>query len=266
MSRADLDLKVTAAIALLAIATAAADAPAAVRAVPAILLVLVLPGYVLSLALLPARRDPFERLLLSFGLSLCVAVLGGLILDRTGVGLTSRSWSVALAVFVIAAAVVAGHRRGKTGDKEPSSPGVAPPVRHRRDRRLGVAVVGVAAVALAVGALVIARQPSSSAHIVGSTSLWIKPQNPAAGTFSVGVRSDETRRTRYRLLVVVDETHRVLIRANVILTPGEQRTVRGAVPVPPGTLRTVRASLFRAGKPLVAYRQVYASFQRPGAP
>jgi uncharacterized membrane protein len=263
MSRADLDLKIAAGVAVLAIVVAAADAPSAVRAVPATLLVLVLPGYVLSVALLPAQRDPFERLLLTVGLSICVAVLGGLLIDRTGAGLTGRSWSVALGLFTIAACVVAGKRRAETVDEAP--PATAPLREEKRvdGRRLGVTALGVAVVAVVVGAIVIARLPSSSAHVLGSTALWIKPEHAPVGAFSVGVRSDEIRRTTYRLVASVDETHGVLIRTNLTLAPGEERTVNAAVPVPSGIVRTVRVSLYRAGRPSVPYRQVHATFQGP---
>jgi hypothetical protein len=260
MSRADLDLKVAAAVSVLAIVVAAADAPAAVRAVPATLLVLVLPGYVLSIALLPAQRDPFERLLLAIGLSVCVAVLGGVLIDRLGTGLTSRSWSVALGVFTIAACIVAARRRAATVDEPP--PTITPqPVKRNGRRPVVLTAIGVAAVAIVAGALVIARLPSSSAHVLGSTALWIKPVDVSAGTFSVGVRNDEVGQTTYRVLAAVDETHRVLIRTELTLSPGEQRTFHSDVPVPSGTLRTVRVSLFKPAGPLVPYRQVYATFQ-----
>ncbi|MDQ6673875.1 MAG: DUF1616 domain-containing protein, partial [Chloroflexota bacterium] len=60
-------------------------------------LVLVLPGYALVRALLPARpRRLAELLLLSLGSSLAIAVLGGLVLNLTPWGIRAESWAVFL--------------------------------------------------------------------------------------------------------------------------------------------------------------------------
>ena len=84
MSPADRDLKLMAAVACLAVLTAFTVDTPVVRTLPALLMLLVVPGYALSVALLPAPRDVFERCLIALGLSLCVDVLGGLLIDRTG--------------------------------------------------------------------------------------------------------------------------------------------------------------------------------------
>src|SRR5258708_19924598 len=61
-------------------------------------LVLVLPGYALTAALLPNRSlGVAERLMFSLGLSLAVVILGGLALNWTPFGLRAISWAVLLA-------------------------------------------------------------------------------------------------------------------------------------------------------------------------
>ena len=75
--------------------------------------VLLFPGYTLMAALFPRREgvDGIERLALSFGLSIAVVPLIGLILNFTpwGIRLESILWSIAL--FILIMAVIAWFRR-----------------------------------------------------------------------------------------------------------------------------------------------------------
>jgi hypothetical protein len=269
VSRADLDLKLAAGLALLgALVAITVDTPA-VRAIPAILLVLVAPGYALSVALFPLPREVFERCLLALGLSLCVDVLGGLILDRTGVGLTSRSWSIGLAGFTLAACAVAGRRR--SGEAAASIPVATMRERmSRAERRKGMAAAGLvtAALAMVVGAVLIARLPSGSAHVRGFSALWIVAVKPSEGSFSVGVRSDELQTTSYRLVATATAAQKVVIRRRVTLAPGQQFVTTGTVLVPrtvpvprTGISQQVRVSLYKADHPGVVYRQVYTTLE-----
>jgi len=266
MSRADLDLKVAAAIALVAWIVATTTDSVVLRAVPCALLVLFVPGYVLSVALLPARRDIFERCLLGFGLSLCVDVLGGLVLDRLGVGLTARSWSTGLALFTFAACLVARHRR-RTMTDAPITTTAGPDHREARNgRRILLASAMVAgSLAAVVGAIVVARSPANSAHIEGSTSLWINPVDVATGRFVVGVRSDELRPTSYRVVATSRIGSTPLIDKTLTLAPGRQWRASGKVVVPrPGVTEQVQVVLYRTSRPRVVYRHVNATFGATG--
>jgi hypothetical protein len=262
MSRADLDLKAAAAIAIVALLAATTIDTPVVRALPSVLLVLVLPGYVLSVALLPDKRDVFERCLLAFGLSLCVGVLGGLLIDRMGVGLTSRSWSVGLAVFTLVTCVVARERRLVVAGSA-----LVPPARESRHmprpgrRTLVTAAMITGSLAAVVGAVLVARLPASSAHINGYTALWIKPLSSAAGTFTVGVRSNERHTTSFRLVASSATSHKILIRRDLTLAPGRQWEGHGRVLIPrDGTEEEVAVALYRRDHPAVAYRHVHALF------
>jgi Protein of unknown function (DUF1616) len=266
VSRADLDLKLAAGLALLAALLSTAVDTSAVRAIPAILLVLVLPGYALSVAVFPQPRETFQRCLLALGLSLCVDVLGALILDRTRVGLTSPSWSIGLAGFTLTACAVAKHRRAAG-----APPSV--PVAKSRDATAksrgpkGLASAGLAAAALAmiVAAALIAGLPSSAAHVRGFSTLWILAVKPSKGRFSVGIRSEELRKTSYRLLATETAGQRVVFRRRVTLAPGRQWVMSGTVAVPrTGIPQQVRVSLYKADRPGVVYRKVYMTFETTG--
>jgi uncharacterized membrane protein len=264
MSRADLDLKAAAGLALVAVVTSTTVDTSIVRTLPAVLLFLLVPGYVLSVVLFPEPRELLERVLVAVGLSLCIDVLGGLLLDRLGVGLTSRSWSSGLAVFTLAACGAAHRRRTALAGPSGAAADRSREARIRRPSLAATAMV-VGSVAAVVAALLIARLPAGSAHIEGYTALWIKPTDSAAGTFSVGVRSDELRTTRFRLIAISLSGPRLVLRRNLTLTPGQQWQSNGSVRIPPSGSTEVRISLYKLDNVRVAYRQVYATFGRPGA-
>jgi hypothetical protein len=78
-------------------------AATALRTIAGLPLVLMLPGYALSLLLLPSVPDRAWRLAWSVGLSLAVAVLAGLLLNFIPAGLTTVTWTAGLAAVTLAA-------------------------------------------------------------------------------------------------------------------------------------------------------------------
>jgi uncharacterized membrane protein len=78
------------------------------------------PGYTLVAALFPKKGSlgGVERVALSFGLSLAVVPLIGLILNFTPWGIRLEPILISLAVFIIAAAGVAYYRREKLAPEE----------------------------------------------------------------------------------------------------------------------------------------------------
>lgn len=272
MSRADLDLKLAALAAVEGLIVATAVHQTAARVVPAILLALVAPGYALSVAVLPEKRDVFERSLLALGLSLCVVVIGGLVLDLTPFGLTSRSWGVSLAVFTLAACALARRRRSAAASEPPAavsepdadggSEDSRPSAAHRPT--LTATSLGVAAVvAIVAGAVLVARLPTSSAHVHGFTVLWAVPVKQSNSSFSIGIRSDELATTSYSL--VARAGGRVMFRRSMTLQPGQEWHASGRFKrLPPvGSVNELQVSLYRAQAPGVVYRRVYVTFQGP---
>ncbi len=83
-----------------------------VNVVFGVLLALVLPGYALSAAAFRMRSvRGVERAALTLGISLSVAVLGGLLLDALPGGLQIQSWLFLLGSVTVGAAAVALLRR-----------------------------------------------------------------------------------------------------------------------------------------------------------
>lgn len=260
MSRDNLDLKLVSLVAVAGLLAGLAIDEPAIRLLPAVFLVLVAPGYALSVVLFPEPREHAERWLLAIGASLSLDVLTGLVLDRTGLGLTARSWSITLAVLTLALVAGAWQSRADTTAEPYSLEGglTVPSLRGRA----GILLAGGAVLALVIGAVLIARLPASSAHVRGFTLLWALPRKTAASTFGfrVGVRSDELRTTSYTLMGRTGG--RVVFRRTLMLKPGRSWTARGSVGQSSpgfGFVEVVRFSLYRVGDLKAPYRQVFLS-------
>ncbi|MGH3321230.1 MAG: DUF1616 domain-containing protein [Streptosporangiaceae bacterium] len=241
--RADLPLVAGLALLALVVCALAGDDLAGVvaRTVVGLPLVLVLPGYALMAALLPAadwrgsrsQRDHaiLERAVWSVGLSLAVSALGGLLLNLTPAGLVRLQWAALLCGITVAAAAVAWLRR-PVGDPRPHRP------RTGLGRR-GAAWLAAAA-ALAVVALVL--QPAAGPH-ARFTQLWLVTDRASAPPHDakLGVRNNEHTEQRYRLVIRRD--HRRAAVRTIGLAPGE--TWREHIPAPPRHLTQVL--LYRPG-------------------
>jgi uncharacterized membrane protein len=83
------------------------------RVVFALPMILFIPGYVLATALFPRKDDldGIERLALSFGLSIAVVPLIGLVLNYTPWGIRLDPLVVSLVIFTSAMLVIAQYRR-----------------------------------------------------------------------------------------------------------------------------------------------------------
>ncbi len=76
-------------------------------------LVLFFPGYTLLAALFPRRNalDSIERVALSFGLSIAVVPLIGLILNYTPLGIRLYPILISLTIFIVVTSLIAWHQR-----------------------------------------------------------------------------------------------------------------------------------------------------------
>lgn len=92
------------------------DSP--VRAALVIPMVLFIPGYALVSALFPRRDDldGIERIALSFGLSVAIVPLIGLLLNYTSWGIRLLPILLSLIVFTLAMVLIAIYRRRSLGD------------------------------------------------------------------------------------------------------------------------------------------------------
>ncbi len=83
-------------------------------------LVLLFPGYVLHLAFFPEKEamGAFERVVLSFGLSIVIVPLIGIVLNYTWWGITLESMLCSITSFILAMSVIAWVRRRRLGRQE----------------------------------------------------------------------------------------------------------------------------------------------------
>jgi hypothetical protein len=220
------------------------EGAAAVRVLPAALLVLVLPGYALTAALLaPAALSALERLVLTIALSMAAGVLTALALNAAW-QLERTPWALGLALAT-ALAALAGTLRGH-----------ARPVRRPQLPAIGVGAALALAGALALGGGAVAlgvttlRAPDDTQ---GTTALWISPRGDNA--VAIGVRSVELARRRYELDVRV-AGQRARRIGPFALKPGQERRALLAAPAGPIGKPIVEVVLRRLDGPRPALRRV----------
>ena len=221
-----------------------------------ILAVLAAPGMVLQQALFPGKTiGTAERVMLTLGLSVVVAVLGGLLLNLTDPGLTPVTWGLLLTV-VTAAATVMAARGGNPADRVRLASLFAPPRRlaSLRGRTLRHVMPLVAATAaLLLGAIVISL--GGARHLADRstfTQLWLMPRmgHPTQGL--LGVHSEEGQVVRYNLALLVGG--RPVRGYQIELRDGQ--TWQRDIDLSPYRGSDVTAQLFRLGSPKRPYRQV----------
>jgi len=203
------------------------DGATIVRTLPAALLVLVLPGYALTGALLaPGQITRIERLVLTIAMSIVAGVITALLLNAVW-HLGTTPWAIGLAAVTVIAAL-AGARRGH-----------GQPVPRPHVPRIGLpaALALTAAVLLTGGAVALGFTTlHAPGDTLGTTALWISPRGD--NNVAVGVHSVERGRRHYELDVRVAGQRGRLI-GPFALAPGEER--RLLLPAPTGPL----------GKPIV---------------
>ena len=216
-----------------------------VRAPFAFLLAFAIPGYAVTSALFPdAGRDRVRVFLLSFGVSLAIAVVAAVELGGAR-HLDTTSWAGTLVGVTFCAAIVM-WRRGSTPVSEPRRPAPA-------GRRLIVpGVLAVAAIAILGGSIALARTPLSVPDDRGYTVLTIAPVPGVPGEVSVAARSEEAKPRAFTLAVEAPGVGRIGRR--LVLDPGQEARVNVSVPLTAGG--TVRALLFEASHPRTTYRRV----------
>jgi uncharacterized membrane protein len=248
--RRNLDLALAAVVAAAgAVIVVRLSLPLAVRIAFVLPLVLVLPGYALVRALLSGKElERSHRLLLSLGLSLSLAIVTGLLLDVSTIGLDARSWAVSLATETWILCVVAGLRWRHRDDVDEA----APSARSWRLRGRDVLLFAVAACIFS-GAVAFARTPLPAPNVHGYTALWLLP-GPAGhrSDFRIGVKSGERGRVRYRLVVRVGT--RVVLERRFQLEPSAVHHESVRVDKAARHGRSIWALLYREDKPRALFR------------
>lgn len=228
-----------------------------VRVVFAAPLALILPGYALTAALFGSRRpDRLQWLPLTLGLSLACVALGSILLNYAPGGIGGLVWTILLVIVVLGSCAVAARRRGRAG-RGPIF------VATLRPSPL-TAILGIASMAMATAALVLAQATVEADHIDGFTQLWIAPPASTDVSTRIGVTSEQQQSRAYRLEIEVEDRSGPMVRS-FELEPGQTHIVairsgRAASPV------RFKARLFRRGNPNAVYRRVSGWLPGRGAP
>jgi hypothetical protein len=242
-SRTDLGLVAELAAAAALIASVLPGSLTVLRAPAGLALVLLLPGYALSAAVMqPSELEPAERLLLSIGLSIVATILSALALAVLAVPLTAIPWTGLLAALTVGASAV-GLRRG----------------RGRALRRpyvvlwpVEVFVVLCAAILLAGAAALGFTALSAPPDTQGTTGFGLAPAPHTANAVELEITSDRLRTTTYNVLLAVG-TRPLEHFGPITLAPGASWTQ--VIPTPAG-MPAVSARLYQPSAPDVVYRSV----------
>lgn len=244
------DLVATAAAAALGMTlmlqTAAGDVFRIFFALP---LVLLLPGYALTAALVPGPALGLaERVLCSIGLSLAAAALGGLLLNLAPGGLRDVAWAALLGNLTLVASLVALVRRLRL----PLAPArVAPPLSQTQALLFGLSAV------LVCGAVLVARDGAVQRPTAGFTQLWMQPSGvPGQERVRLGLANMEPGATHYRLELHAGGDLAAAWPA-IVLGPDQRWEEEVALPPAlPGVTTPLEAVLYRLDAPDTPYRRV----------
>jgi hypothetical protein len=240
------DLRVVAALAVLASAVSFLPIEPWLQFVVALPLILVLPGYAIGAALFPRRDLPLEETVVyAIAFSLAAVAIGG-VLAQLVVALDRTTWSLLLTAITLAAIVVAELRRGTGQAGQPTVAALRP---------IGALATVLLLTAFGLAAWSVALA-TDGAHDQAAesrfSSLWIVPnRNPAVGGARVGVENEEGEDATYELLV--REGDEEVGRWPIELADGEswQTVLTGSALSPPAA---IAAELYRDGD---LYRRAY---------
>ena len=263
MRRNNLDLIVSEFIAVLNVVWALLPyRPALIGTILALPLLFVLPGYTLVEALFHQKLlNSTYRLVLSLGLSLALAILGGLMLNVLPGGLQALSWAVFLGLLTTVFALFAAYLRRRVPGREVQVQGTRP-------QMLGLNVstylVGLAITMAILSVLYAVIGVEQQPH-PGFTQLWMLPaaQTGTRDAVRLGVRNFEATAVTYRVTITMNGK---LVRtwSSVVLQP--EQTWNQVVPIPSSGAHSVyiEALLYRLDQPHAVYRNVHLTFHPSG--
>ncbi|MBE3558699.1 MAG: DUF1616 domain-containing protein [Ktedonobacteraceae bacterium] len=223
-------------------------------------LIFLLPGYTLTeLLFYRSLLGPSYRLLLSLGLSIAIAILGGFILNLFPAGLQTTSWAIYLSVVTAVFSLVTAWLRRRRQVQHPPEPQERMRISLYDGLLLALAAI-VASLSIVYASVGAARQ-----SYPGFTQLWMLPANQANNscTVSIGVRNFETRTITYRVTMAAGQQQESLMTWPAIkLAPQKEWSQLVSIPpqVPDGTTITVR--LYRLDKPQTVYQEVHRVLHR----
>ncbi|GAC1398992.1 MAG: hypothetical protein NVS4B12_05010 [Ktedonobacteraceae bacterium] len=225
--------------------------PLFISTILALPLVFVIPGYTLTHALFYNRLlDTPRRLAFSFGFSLVIDILSGLLLNLLPMGLHALSWAIFLAFLTTAFSLLVIYLRRRTSFKKASAPTLRFTIFD--GILLGLATL-VAILSVLYSIIGAAQQPYP-----GFTQLWMLPQVRTGKSCAVqlGMQSFESTSTTYRITMTTNGGQ-ATSWSSIVLAP--QQKWQHLVPIAPEAIDTiyVEAQLYRLDKPQTVYRSVH---------
>jgi uncharacterized membrane protein len=226
-------------------------------------LIFLLPGYTFVEVLFHRRPvDSVRRLLLSFGVSIALDILGGLILNFFPGGLTKLSWAFYLSSFVIVLSLVALCLRGKNSLNGLWLAQIRLDVRKHLVGELFIC----AALGIVLFSFIFSDYSALHQYRKGFTQLWmVQSEKPGQScSVLVGVDSFEFKQMKYHLIMRLNNAQPMLLPL-VVLSP--QKSWRIVVPINPpmNSSVVVGTRLYRADEPAHTYRDVHLTMQRLGS-
>lgn len=199
------------------------DAPEPLRIILGLPFILFIPGYVLVFALFPAKKtdhgiDTLERLVLSFGLSIAVVPLIGLLLNYTPWGIRLEPILASLLVFILGIGLLGIYRWRKTNPEQRFNIQLnltIPKQQNRVDQALTIILV-IAIIVVIVSLIYVIAMPKTGEtftefYLLGPTSMAEGyPRDLALqqnATVIIGVVNREHRLVNYTIEVwLVNQT------------------------------------------------------------
>jgi hypothetical protein len=195
----------------------------AVRASLLVPALLVLPGYLVTVAVLPRHSDVTEQLILSLVVSLTITIAAGLGFALIGIPIGALAWAgLLLGVGILGVAMTLKRRER-----------LSKPLQLRLPRARD-ALITLAALFLVSFAIQLASVGARESRTAGNESvpvLWLEPASATGNDVSVGIRNIGSVRGDFRLDLIADgsvlQSYRVEVEGR-----GEWSTtvsVRGSV-------------------------------------
>ncbi len=243
----------------------------ALRVVLGLPFVLFFPGYVLTVALFPRREalDGMEKVALSFGLSIVLVSLVGLILNYTPWGIKLYPILISLAIFMAVISIVAWHRRRRLAEAGRFTIPFHFNLASWRGQNLvdkALTIILVAAILGAIGTLVyVVATPKvgekfTEFYILGLEGKAIDyPKQMKVGEqgrVMVGIVNREQETVSYRVTVAIDEGG--LNETGPVMLAHEDKWEKevGFIPERSGENQKVEFSLYKQGQS-EAYRVIH---------
>ena len=219
----------------------------AIRIVSGAAIVLILPGYLLTLAILPHYHFSwYERLLFSLALSLAVSVLAGVVLNMTDAGMEPTTWLLMLGVITFGSFIVL-FARTPASFRVMHSVSIKP-----MDVILLLVAVGIGGYALHIS------QIGATAERKAFTQLWIMNDASETDGVRIGIHNEEKQPLQYHL--VLKSGDKILHEwPSVMIDADETWEETLSVPDRKTLTEPVQAVLYRLDFPTEIYRWVSLS-------